>query len=64
MKELISFIKNLSNSKELIPLHQPIFEGNEKKYLLDFIDSTYVSTKGEYVDKLEKIITQITNSKM
>lgn len=37
-----------------IPLSVPNFEGNEEKYVVDAITSTYVSTVGSYVSRLEK----------
>lgn len=53
-ENIIKFIKELFNNKELIPLHEPMFIGNEKKYLNDCIDSTFVSSVGKYVDTFEK----------
>ena len=61
-KELINFIKNKYKSKKYICLHEPVFNGNEKKYLEECIDSTYVSSVGSFVDKFEKIINDITNT--
>ena len=37
-----------------IPLSIPNFEGNEEKYVIDAISSTYVSTVGGYVSEFEK----------
>lgn len=37
-----------------IPLSIPNFEGNEEKYVLDAIKSTFVSTVGGYVSRMEK----------
>jgi len=54
MKEIVEFIQETFNTKELIPLHEPRFIGNEKKYLNDCIDSTFVSSVGKYVDQFEK----------
>jgi len=48
---------------ELIPLHAPVFRGNEKKYILDAIDSTFVSSVGAYVDQFEEKIKEITGAK-
>ncbi len=46
--EIISYIKELQAAEEgVVPLHTPFFGGNEKKYLLDCIDSTYVSSVGK-----------------
>jgi perosamine synthetase len=46
-----------------IPLHAPHFIGNEKSYVLDAIDSTYVSSVGAYVDRFEKDLAKITGAK-
>lgn len=62
IQETISFIRNTFNSNDFIPLHEPRFRGNEKKYLLDTIDSTFVSSVGAFVDKFEEMMQQITRS--
>jgi aminotransferase in exopolysaccharide biosynthesis len=62
-QETIDFIKNLYGTDEFIPLHPPIFLGNEKKYLNDCIDSTFVSSVGKYVDKFEEMIAEFTGTK-
>jgi len=61
-KKIISFIRDLYQTKDSIPLHSPVFHGNEKKYVLDTIDTTFVSSIGEYVDKFELQIKNYTNS--
>lgn len=62
-KETIDFIKSLYPDQDFIPLHAPVFPGNEKKYVNDCIDSTYVSSVGEYVTKFEKLICDFTGVK-
>ena len=63
-QEIISFIRTTFNEpSEFIPLHDPRFIGNEKKYLNDCIDSNFVSSVGEYVGKFEKICAEYTGSK-
>lgn len=59
-QETISFIQNYYESKEFIPLHVPNFSGNEKKYVIDTIDSTFVSSVGGYVDNFEMRMQEIT----
>ncbi len=54
MQNIVDFIQKTFSTKEFIPLHEPKFNGNEKKYLNDCIDSTYVSSVGKYVDIFEK----------
>lgn len=56
---VISFIKAQYKTESFIPLHVPHFGGNEKKYLLETIDSTFVSSVGAYVDQFESMM-QIT----
>jgi len=63
MEQFVDFIRNITGSKEFIPLHNPIFAGNEKKYVCEAIDSTYVSSIGLFVAKFEEIIKNITGSK-
>ena len=60
--EIIDFIKSLYPSENPVPLHAPRFTGNERKYLVDAIDSTFVSSVGKYVDRFEKMICEITGA--
>lgn len=46
-----------------IPLHRPVFVGNEKQYLIECIDSNFVSSVGEKVTNFEKLIAEFTGSK-
>ena len=61
--EIAEFIRRVFKCKESIFLHEPIFSGNEKKYLLDCIDSTFVSSVGKYVDQFESMISEFTGAK-
>lgn len=63
IKDTISFIQNIYKTKDFIPLHAPTFRGNEKKYLEETIDSTYVSSTGHYVNLFENAISSITKTK-
>ena len=60
--EIIDFIKNQFPTKDLIPLHEPNFSGREKEYVLDTIESTFVSSVGAYVDKFELMLSQLTKT--
>ena len=62
-ENIIEFIQRTYQTKEDIPLHAPIFIGNEKKYLIECIDSTFVSSTGKFVDKLEEKIANYTDAK-
>ena len=63
-KNIVSYIRDIYGvQQEFIPLHEPRFIGNEKKYVLEAIDSTFVSSIGSYVDKFESMMCDLTGSK-
>ena len=62
-EKIVSFIRDLYHQPEgVIPLHAPVFLGNEKKYLMECIDSTYVSYVGEFVNRFERMIADYTGA--
>lgn len=61
--EIISFIKKTYGDSDFIPLHEPRFFGNEKAYLNECIDSTFVSSVGKFVDRFEQMVTEYTGAK-
>jgi len=46
-----------------VPLHNPVFEGNEEEYLVDCVRSNFVSSVGAYVDKFEEMLSEYTGVK-
>ncbi len=60
--ETINFIKTLYPQAVDIPLHKPLFIGNEKKYLEECVDSTFVSSAGKFVEQIELKIAQYTGA--
>ena len=62
-EKAIDFIQDIYQTKDFIPLHEPRFIGNEKKYLNECIDSTFVSSVGEFVDRFEEEIAKYTGAK-
>ena len=48
---------------EFIPLHRPVFEGNERKYLVECIDSNFVSSVGKKVTEFEQKVAEFTGVK-
>ncbi len=62
-KQTVDFIKSQFPDQDFIPLHEPRFVGNERKYVMDAIDSTFVSSVGKYVDDFEKQIAAYTGAK-
>ncbi|PJZ53389.1 LegC family aminotransferase [Leptospira adleri] len=62
VKDVVSAIRNVVGSSP-VPLHEPIFAGNEWKYLKECLDSSFVSSVGKFVDRFEKDIADFTGSK-
>ena len=60
---IIDFIKSLYTNTKKIPLHEPRFLGNEKKYLNECIDTTFVSSIGNFVEEFEKKIANFIGTK-
>ena len=54
--ETIDFIRSIFGDKASVGLHEPCFSGNEKKYLNECIDSTFVSSVGKFVDRFEELV--------
>lgn len=61
-KKFIDFVQDIYGTKEFIPLHAPTFSGNEKKYVENTIDSTFVSSVGQYVNDFEIGVEAYTGS--
>ena len=60
--QVIDFIKSLYGSQAFIPLSVPRFVGNEKKYLEECIDTTFVSSVGPFVDRFEQEMARYTGA--
>jgi aminotransferase in exopolysaccharide biosynthesis len=61
--DVVKFIHQLYDTEDVVPLHVPCFIGNEKKYLNECIDSTYVSSVGKFVDRFEEMMAEYTGAK-
>lgn len=61
-KSVVDFIHGLYPKEDVVPLHAPCFLGNEKKYLNECIDSTYVSSVGKFVDCFEEMVADYTGA--
>lgn len=62
-KKITNFIHDLYGSRDFVPLAVPVFIGNEKKYLNECIDTTFVSSVGKFVDRFEEDIAKYTGCK-
>ena len=61
--QITDFIHQLYGTEETVPLHAPLFIGNEKKYLEECIDTTFVSSVGKFVDRFEADMAAYTGAK-
>lgn len=61
--QVTDFIHQLFGTSETVPLHAPLFIGNEKKYLNECIDTTFVSSVGKFVDRFEEEIAAYTGAR-
>ncbi len=61
-QRLTRFIRDQYHTDRVIPLHAPVFAGRDKQYVVDAIDSTFVSSVGAYVDRFEADIATYTGS--
>ena len=62
--DIVQFIRTTFHAPNgLIPLHAPCLTGNEKAYLNECIDTTYVSSVGKFVDRFEDMIAEYTAAK-
>lgn len=60
--DLIHFIRDQYRTKDIIPLHAPLFIGRERDYVLETIESTFVSSVGAFVDRFERDMVEYTGS--
>ncbi|EIJ34210.1 LegC family aminotransferase [Thiothrix nivea] len=61
-QQLIEFVRDHYQTTAFIPLHAPIFNGQERNYVLETIDSTFVSSVGAFVDRFEQEVAAYTHS--
>jgi aminotransferase in exopolysaccharide biosynthesis len=59
---LIRFVRGQYRTEEFIPLHAPVFCAREKEYVVETIDSTFVSSVGAFVDRFERDMAAYTGS--
>ncbi|GBF41332.1 UDP-4-amino-4-deoxy-L-arabinose--oxoglutarate aminotransferase [Leptospira ellinghausenii] len=64
IKSFLDLVRDHYNSADdFIPLHAPVFRGNEIHYVTETIKSTFVSSVGAYVDQFEVMMKSITGAK-
>lgn len=61
-EDVVTFARRIFG-EDFVPLHRPVFEGNERQYLVDCIDSNFVSSVGAKVSEFEQLVAEFTGSK-
>ncbi|MEQ8175997.1 MAG: LegC family aminotransferase [Syntrophomonadaceae bacterium] len=62
IEAVIKAVKLVVKCDQAVPLHEPCFQGNEWTYLKDCLDSGWVSSVGQYVDRFEKMLSEYTGA--
>ena len=62
VEDITEFIRDYYNTKDFIPLHSPNFIGNEKRYVCETIESTFVSSAGSFVTRFEDKLKKFTKA--
>lgn len=62
-EDIVNVVREVYATQDFIPLHVPVFIGNEKEYLNECIDSTFVSSVGAYVNRIEKEVAEYVGAK-
>lgn len=59
---LIQFVRDTYRTNEFIPLHAPVFRGSEREFVVETIESTFVSSVGAFVERFEQQMVDYTGS--
>ena len=59
--QVVGAIQSVAGSSAV--LHEPLFNGNEWKYLKECLDSTFVSSVGKFVDRFESDLAAYLGAK-
>ncbi|MBE0508205.1 MAG: LegC family aminotransferase [Marinospirillum sp.] len=62
IQSIIQMVRDHYQTQDFIPLHAPVFRGNEKEFVTETIESTFVSSVGSFVDRFEQDMAQYTGS--
>lgn len=61
--DILRIVRDVYGGNGPLPLHAPVFAGNERAYVESTIESTFVSSVGEYVDQFERMLEALTGSR-
>ncbi|BCJ87879.1 LegC family aminotransferase [Effusibacillus dendaii] len=64
VQKVVAAIKScLPPDRDFVGLHEPYFTGNEWNYVKECLDSGWVSSIGQYVEKFEEMLAEFTGVK-
>ena len=61
-RAIVEIVREIYGANQ-VPLHRPVFEGNERRYLAECIDSNFVSSVGAKVTEFERMISEFVGCK-
>lgn len=56
-------ISDTASSLELLPVYRPDLSGNEKRYVMECLDTSWISSIGEFVNRFEATAASLLNVK-
>ena len=62
INHFIELVRDIYQTDDFIPLHAPVFSDLDLEYVMDAIESTFVSSVSDYVNKLEQDLCEFTGA--
>ena len=63
LNNVLEKLQTVLPAERFLPLHEPLFRGNENKYVKECIDTGWVSSVGKFVDRFEEDLAAYTGVK-
>lgn len=63
LQNVLETLQTVLPTGYFLPLHEPLFRGNENKYVRECIDTGWVSSVGKFVDRFEEDLAAYTGLK-
>ncbi len=60
LQDILRKLQQVLPTEDFVPLHEPLFGGNESKYVQECIDTGWVSSVGKFVDRFEEDLAGYT----
>ena len=61
-RSFVSMVRDVFGTDKYISLHAPVFRGREKELVLETLESTFVSSVGEFVNQFETQLADYTGA--